>query len=306
MSESLERARESYERRSWSAAYHDLLRADQTAPLEIEDLERLATSSWLIGRDLDFERFHERLYRAHVDAGDFARAARCAFWLGLSLLFRGQVGQSNAWVARAQRLVEGRECVERGYLLLLIATQQLREGLADTAHATAADATAIGERFGDADLIASARHVQGRTRIRQGDVAAGLGLLDETMLAVLAGELSPIMTGLMYCSLIEACREVHALSRAREWTFALSKWCEEQSEMVSFSRTCLVHRSEILQFQGAWPDAMEEACRACECSERADLKPPAAALYQQGEIHRLRGEFAKAEEAYAAASRWGS
>ena len=147
--------------------------------------------------------------------------------------------------------------------------------------------------------------MQGRALIQQGQVSAGLGLLDETMLAAIAGELSPIMTGLMYCSVIEACREVYALSRAREWTLALSRWCEQQSEMVAFTGTCLVHRAEIMQFHGAWPDAMAEACRACERAEQADRKPPAAALYQQAEIHRLRGEFAKADEAYRDASRLG-
>jgi ATP/maltotriose-dependent transcriptional regulator MalT len=50
---------------------------------------------------------------------------------------------------------------------------------------------------------------------------------------------------------------------------------------------------------------MAEALHACERSERASRKPPAAALYQQAEIHRLRGEFAKAEEAYRSASQSG-
>ena len=50
-------------------------------------------------------------------------------------------------------------------------------------------------RFGDADLTAAARHAQGRALIQQGDVVAGLKRLDETMLAVVAGELFPIMTG---------------------------------------------------------------------------------------------------------------
>ncbi|MGH9159497.1 MAG: helix-turn-helix transcriptional regulator, partial [Vicinamibacteraceae bacterium] len=213
--------------------------------------------------------------------------------------------QSNAWVARGRRLVEGRDCVERGYLLLHVAEQQLHESHPDAAAATAATAAATGERFRDADLMAAARHVQGRALIQQGQVPAGLGLLDETMLAVIAGELSPIMTGLMYCSVIEACREVYATDRAREWTFALSGWCEQQSEIVAFTGACLVHRAEIMQLHGAWPEALAEACRACERATRAGRKAPAAALYQQAEIHRLRGEWTEAEEAYRAASLLG-
>ena len=175
----------------------------------------------------------------------------------------------------------------------------------EAAYATASQAASLGERFSDTDLIAAARHGQGRSLINQGAVVAGLKCLDETMLAVVAGELSPIMTGLMYCSVIDTCRQVYALGRAREWTSAFSRVCAQQPDMIAFTGTCLVHRSEILQLLGSWPDALTEACRACERALSAERKPPGAAFYQQAEIHRLRGEFAKAEEAYRAASERG-
>jgi DNA-binding CsgD family transcriptional regulator len=305
MSDQLQIGREHYERRRWSQAYHTLVAADQSAPLDVDDLDRLASCAYLMGRDFEFLRLLERLHRAHVDAGERSRAARCAFWLGLNLLFQGALAQSNAWIARGHRLVDGRDCVEHGYLLLPAGEAQLREGRADAAYATAAKAAEIGERFREADLVAAARHGQGRALIQQGQVMAGLALLDEMMLAVIGGELSPIMTGLMYCSVIEACRETFALSRAREWTFALSRWCEQQSEMVAFTGTCLVHRAEIMQFHGAWPDAMAEAWRAYERSAKAARRPPGAALYLQAEIHRLRGEFPEADQAYRHASRSG-
>lgn len=302
LTDHVENARECYERRSWRAAYESFLIADQTTPLHVDDLERLATSAYLIGRDLEFHQLLDRLHRAHIDAGDKPRAARCAFWLALSLLLRGDAAQANAWIARGQRLVEDRDSVERAYLLLPVIEQQLREGKLDAAVTASATAAAIGDRFREPDLAAAARHGQGRALIEQGQIPAGLALLDETMLAATAGELSPIMTGLMYCSVIEACREVQALSRAREWTFALSGWCDQQSEMVAFTGACLVHRAAIMQFHGDWRDAMTEADRACERARRLERKPPAAALYQHAEIHRLRGEFAEAEEAYRAAS----
>jgi DNA-binding CsgD family transcriptional regulator len=301
----LEHGRECYGRRAWGDAYNALLYADQASALDADDLDCLATAAYLTGRELEYQRMLERLYRVHVEADKPARAARCAFWLAITFMLRGESGQSNAWIARGQRLVEDHDCVERGYLAVAVAEQQLREGQPDSAHATAGEAFDIGESFRDADVKAAARHAQGRALIQRGDVAAGLKRLDETMLAAVAGELMPIMTGRMYCSVIDTCRQVYALERAREWTAAFSRVCEEQPDMLSFTGVCLVHRAEIMQLQGAWPEALAEACRACERAQRADRKPPGAALYQQAEIHRLRGEFDRAEEAYRAASERG-
>ncbi len=208
-------------------------------------------------------------------------------------------------MARGQGLVEDAASVEAGYLSIVVATQHLHGGDADAAHAAACKAFDIGQSSRDADLVAAARHLQGRALIQRGDVAAGLTCLDETMLAVVAGELRPIMTGLMYCAVIATCRQVYALGRAREWTAAFASVCQQQPDMIAFTGVCQVHRAEIFQLQGAWPEALAEACRACERAQGADRPPSGAALYQQGEIHRLRGEHAHAEEAYRAASECG-
>ena len=320
----LEHGRARYAGRAWADAYQSLLSADEATPLQSADLELLATAAYLTGRDAEFHRIQERLHRVYADANDCARAARCAFWLALTSMLRGELGQGNAWLARGQRLVDDVDCVERGYLLALLAEQDMRSGAGavpvatplelrmeqhdprlDQAYANASQAVAIAEGFVDADLRATGQHAQGRILILQGDVPTGLKRLDETMLAVVAGELSPIMTGLMYCSVIDACQQVHARARAREWTAAFSSICEQQPEMVAFTGVCMGHRAEIMRWQGAWPDALIEACRACERAIRLDRKPPGAAFYQQAEIHRLRGEFTKAEDAYRSASDLG-
>jgi ATP/maltotriose-dependent transcriptional regulator MalT len=301
----LEHGRDCHRRRAWRDAYDALLRADRARPLDVDDLDRVATAAYLTGRDREFQHILERLYRLSVETADAPRAARATFWLSLMCMLRGESGRSNAWTARGQRLVEDHDCVERGYVATAIAESQLRQGQAEAAFATASEIVAIAESFGDADLAAAARHAQGRALIQQGNVVAGLKYLDEAMLAVVAGELLPIMTGLLYCSVIDTCRQVHALGRAREWTSAFSAMCEQQPEMVAFNGVCLIHRSEIMQLQGAWPEALAEARRACDRAKRLDRKPPAAALYQEAEIHRLCGEFDKAEEAYRAASELG-
>ena len=218
------------------------------------------------------------------------------------------MGRATGWLGRAQRLVEreGRDCVEQGYLLLPVMLRHEAAGDCEAASATAAEAAEIGERFGDADLFALAVQEQGHVLVKQGRVEEGLGLLDEAMVAVTAGELSPIVTGLVYCSVIVGCQEVYELRRAQEWTAALTRWCEEQPDMVAFTGLCLVHRAEIMQLHGAWPDALEEARRAGErCAQAKNQAAAAQAFYRQGEVHRLRGEFAAAEEAYREASRCG-
>jgi len=300
------RARESYARREWADAHRLFALADAESPLATSDLELFAWSASLVGRMDDFVRVMERLYQAHLGEGNEARAARCAFWLGLRLSGLRQAGRAGGWLSRAHRLVADKDCAERGYLLLSAAHRHIAAGDIAAAGAAAGEAAAIGDRFGDADLSAFARCVQGRTLLGQGDIAGGLSLLDEAMVAATAGELAQQMTGMVYCSAIAGCRQVFAIERSREWTAVLAAWCGSQPQLVAFSATCLVHRAELMQLEGAWPDAISEAQRASTSDpDTSDADALADSLYQQAEVHRLRGDFAQAERDYRGARQLG-
>jgi ATP/maltotriose-dependent transcriptional regulator MalT len=308
ISERLDRGRRSFARRRWADAYAHLLAADGEQALEPEDLERLAAAAYLIGHDAESADSWARAHQGFLGRGAVERAVRCAFWLVFGLLNSGEQARAGGWLARARRLLDDcpHDCVEEGYLLLPVALRSIFQGENAASYALFGKAGDCGERFGDRDLVALARHGQGRARIRMGDVDAGVALLDEAMAAVEAGEVSPIVAGDVYCSLIEACHEIFDMRRAREWTAALSHWCDSQPDLVPYRGQCLVRRAEILQLQGEWRDAMEEAQRACEWL----LRPPprraaGAAFYQRAELHRLRGELVEAEEAYRQASQWG-
>jgi ATP/maltotriose-dependent transcriptional regulator MalT len=304
----LERGREFYARGAWMDAYTSLSAADKAAPLGAEDLELLATSASMVGRMDDYLALLERAHHAYLDAGEGLRAVHPAFWIGMNLALRGEIGPAGGWFGRAQRLVEReeRDCVEQGYLLVPVAFRHQAMGDYEAASAVAAEAAEIGERFADADLFAAARHFQGLIRIKQGRVEEALGLLDEAMVTVTAGEVSPVMTGVVYCGVIACCEEAFEPRRAHEWTNALTRWCERQPQMVAFTGRCLAHRAGIMQLHGAWRDALEEARLARERCEQAMNRPATGqALYQQGELHRLQGDFAAAEEAYRDANRWG-
>ena len=253
----------------------------------------------MLGRDDDYVRALERAHYGHLDAGNAPRAARCTWWIGLNLLMLGERAPALGWWARGDRLLdrEQSDCVDRGYLLLAHMLQCFAESDFQRAHDAAAEAIEIGERFADRDLVAMGVMDQGHALLELGRTQDGLRLMDESMVAVTSGELSPIVAGILYCNNIAICRDVHEVRRAREWTTALTVWCERQPDMVAHTGVCLVHRAEIMQVQGAWDEALEEAKRV-RAEGVLNRRASTAALYVQGELHRLRGDFEAAEEAY--------
>jgi tetratricopeptide (TPR) repeat protein len=186
----LARGREAAERLAWADAYTSLSLADQSSPLEAEDLELLATAAHLLGHMDDCLRALQRAQQLYAEGGDHRRAARCAGWLGFHLSTRGDLAQASGWFGRAHRLLEHerQECAEHGYLLVSAAYQQLMAGDHAQARETLAQAAGIGARVGDADLVAFALCLQGRALVWEDRVDEGLALLDEAMVAVVAGE----------------------------------------------------------------------------------------------------------------------
>ena len=305
--DALDRGREAYAAQAWSDAFALLSAADSDGLLELADLERLGVTAYLLGRHDDVS---ELLTRAHNEALRLAepiRAARYAFWIGFGLLDRGELARGGGWFARATRLLDDgqHDCVERGYLLVPGALQSLDGGDPVTASTTFAEAARIADRFGDPDLATIARLGLGHALIRLADTERGVALLDEAMVAVTAGEVSPIVVGLAYCAMIETCHEIFDLRRAQEWTAVLTGWTEQQPDLVPYRGQCMLYRAELMQLHGAWQDAIEEARRAFEQLSEPGEGAVGEAFYRQAELHRLRGEFAPAEAAYREAAQRG-
>jgi ATP/maltotriose-dependent transcriptional regulator MalT len=307
VTEALELGRAAFAGQAWADAFDRLSAADRETPLEPGDLERLAAAAFLVGREDESAEAWARAHHERLARGETGPAARCAFWLAFGLLNRGELARGGGWVARARRVVaDGPDRAEHGYLLWLAAFQSLLEGETAAALAGFEQAATQGERWGEPDLAALARAGAGRALIRLGRTGPGVALLDEVMVAVETGELSPIVVGDLYCTVLEGCQELFDLRRAQQWTAVLTGWCAAQPDLVPYRGQCLLHRAELMQLHGAWSDAMEEARRAYERFLQPAAHPAAgAAAYQLAELHRLRGEAAEAEEAYRLASRWG-
>jgi len=304
----LGRGRAAYAAFAWKECHDALTRADESSPLSGEDLELLGVAAYMRGREDEWMHLFERAHKRHLETDHRLRAARCAFWIGMTLALRGELGPATGWLGRAERLVEreGRECAEQGYMLLPVAFQRDTMGDLQGAATTAASAVEIGERFGDPDLVALAAHTAGEFLLKAGNLGEGLALLDRAMVSVTAGEVSPVVSGIVYCGVILACENVYELRRAQEWTVALTRWCERQPDLLAFTGRCLVHRAELMRLRGDWLHALEEARRAGARFEEAMNRAAAAkACYLRGEVHRLRGEFPEAEAAYRETSRLG-
>jgi len=304
----LELGRASFKRRAWSDTCRLLQEADARTPLEAKDLEALATAAYLACRDAESEAAWSRAHQVHLERGDREAAAGCALWLAFGLFHRGAAAPGGGWIARAGRLLEeaGHDSVIRGYLLVFDAIRRIDTGDLSGSHATFQQAFEIAQRFGDRDLAGLAGHGRGRALVRQGRVADGMTLLDEAMVSVVADEVSPVLAGDIYCSVLEACREVFDWRRAREWTASLAQWCGSQPDLVRYRGECLIYRAEILQLQGDWPSALRDAQQACEqLTTRPGQPALGAAFYRVGEIHRLCGEFNRADDAYRQAAQSG-
>jgi DNA-binding NarL/FixJ family response regulator len=296
------RAREAFARRDWREAY-DGFRA--AGDLTAGDHDALAESAHWLGRVDETVDSYREAHRLHLVAGDVRRAALSAFNLAVHVRLRGDAAQSDAWQARALRLLDGEdEGAEHGYPLYLEAARLMGVDL-DAARGAAGRMQDLGRRFGDDTLVALGMFFEGRSLVKQARVREGLALLDEAMLAALSDELQPMWTGAIYCGVLDACHELDDVRRAGEWAEATRRWCAPLPAASLYPGICRVHWAGVLRARGAWAEAEVEALRACEDLAGVDVFAVADGYYEVAEVRRRRGDLAAADDAYARAHEHG-
>lgn len=295
-------AREAHARQDWQAAFDTASRASVDVPeLDAERADLLADAAWWLGRLDDCIAAREEAYRTYERLGDDRRAGMCAVWSWEHHAIAARPAIAGAWLRRARRaLDEHPDCVEHGALLTREAEVAHSRGDLDVALDLAGRAIALGRTLDSTDLEAEALQTAGRVLVDRGDLAEGMGHLDEAMLFAVEGRLGPYATGKVYCSLISACEDVGDLDRAAEWTDATMRWAQ-QHPFAIFPGICRVHRAVVLKRRGALADAEREALQACDELIGSHVANAAAAYAEVGDIRRRLGQLDRAEEAFATA-----
>ncbi len=305
---SLRAGRDAIKRHAWQDAYEHLATADASGRMSAEDLESLAEAAWCTARFQDCIDADERAYGQRLEQGNRSRAALIALWL--SWFYGGSLAPAVAsgWRDRAGRLLEEEpECREQGFLAYDRVSAALAQGDLDRALDQANKAFEIGKRFGDRDLQTLGLRAKGLVLLRKGDVAGGTALVDEAMAAALGGELSPLVTRMIYCGTITTYQILTDYRRAAEWLDAWEHQCERE-DIAGGLGDCRGHRVEILRLRGAWLKAEQEATRACAewSSWTVGLRHAGTGWYEIGEIRLCQGKLAGAADAFQRACQLGN
>lgn len=291
----------------WSTAYSELEALLGAPEAEPEQLEALAESAWWLGEVDDTIAARERAFSMYMDSDRDVDAARMAIQVAENHAQRLESSEARGWMRRAARLLEGsRETPELGHLRRLESVFAIgAEGGIDHALELAREVQRIGKVTGDRDLEMLGLHDQGRFLVAGGEVDEGFNLMEEAMVSVVTGELTPLVTGRIYCNMIETCASTADYKRASEWSDRAMRWCEEMGHAGGYPGVCRVRRSELMRMRGAWPAAEAEAERAA--GELRDFGPYMAEAFNEIGMLRLhRGDLDGADEAFKRAHSLGA
>jgi hypothetical protein len=301
----VERAHDAAGRRDWQEAFDLLTAADTDGLLAPTDLPVLGEVAYAAGHlDVTIEAW-ERAHAACLQGGDEVAAAGAAVRVAMHLLFdTALMAPVRGWLARAERLLEGRgETPAHAWFAVVRTYERMLTGDIPSARQWAQSAVDVGSKH-DPAACAIGRVAKARLLILDGDVQEGLALLDEAGVATMSGDLDPLSTGVVYCELVCALQGLAQYDVAEEWTEAMERWCETNA-IGSLHGRCRVHRAEILRLRGSCTEAESQALVACEELRpymRRELGWP---LNELAHIRLHTRDIAGAEEALLAAHRAG-
>jgi DNA-binding winged helix-turn-helix (wHTH) protein len=289
----------------WKAAMEAYAAADRLSPLGAESLERWGTAAQCAGDLAAAALPLERAAVVYSSRGEHAAAARATISLARVQIESLDVAVTQGCLRRAARLLSGLpRGVEHGFLAWMDARLHLYQGDLPQAIRSAIEARDIGRELQDADIESMGLLMCGIALQATGDTSGGMALQDEAAAMVLAGNVSALMGGIVYCGFIASCCNGGDWLRAEQWGESFGRWCR-RSNIDTFTGGCLIHRAEVFFMSGKL-DLAGDAIQRADPIIRVGARWALGDAYRlMGDVHLARGEDDAAERSYTHAYQHG-
>src|SRR4030095_10919978 len=186
-------------------------------------------------------------------------------------------------------------CPEHGWLDALLGYVATVDGDPAKAKVLALRARELGRQLGVVSLEMFALAVEGLSLVNEGEVADGMGCLDEATAAALAGEFEEVVAaGWTFCFLLNACERVRDYERAAEWCRKVEAFSRVmKTNFVTLA--CRAHYGAVLTWHGQWHEAERSLTEATGLgAERPSWS--GLAIVRLADLRRRQGRFAEAED----------
>lgn len=300
------KARAAYEKEDWPKALTLFRAVRQPGRLGAEDFEHWARTALYLGRPNDAIAPLEQAVAAFGEKSDRVGAARAALALtNIHLEDRG-LPVAKGWHRRATAFLgeAGGETSEHSLCAWLTARIALFEGDLPAALEHAKKAESMARRVDDPNVEALGLIYRAHVELATGQIRLGLLHMDEAGATVLAGTLSPWVSGFVFCSVIWAYLDRGDLGRAGQWTDQFCRWSRRYLS-YGYPGLCRMHKGEVLCAQGKLQEAEHEITEALKLLAQSARYAEGDACRILGEIRLLRGDEAGADEAFRQAHELG-
>jgi len=289
----------------WQSAMQAYAEADRASPLGADALERWGIAAQCAGDLASAAGPLERAAVVYSSQGAREAAARVLISLARIQIESLDLAVAQGCLRRAERLLSGSPSGEQqGYLAWMTARLHLYRGELPEAIALAQKARDMGRELGNADIESMGTVLWGVGLQASGDAKTGMALQDEAAAAVLSGDVSPLVGGIVYCGMISSCCNAGDWNRAGQWTESFTRWCE-RSNIDTFAGACLIHQAEIFAMSGRLEHAQDAIRRADPLIRLGAPWALGDAYRLMGDVYLARGEMDEAERAFQLAYQHG-
>jgi ATP/maltotriose-dependent transcriptional regulator MalT len=293
----IEKGRDALASGEWKKA-RDLLEDALNEKESAEAYEELAWAYWWLNEGESVFKLRTKAYNLYLKDNNNLGAARVSSWLGLDYIeFKGEFAVASGWFKRAENLIEGLpDSPELAMIKLLKARWSFQvEKNSDLAFRLIDESMKISKSLQNVDGEMVAEALKGFILVVEGNVSAGMPLLDDATLLAVTSEKGDIkFTTITCCYLIDACERIRDYERASQWCSNVKELCKRWNYRAMFAN-CRMKYAGVLMWQGNWKEAEEELLSAS--SELMKLRPVQvnACTVRLADLKRKQGKWSEAE-----------